>query len=784
MIFMDTETIGLHGPIALVQYAYDDGEILLYSPWKNPISETIELFEEFCNHEGGLCMFNAAFDWFHVCQMYTTLLLMSDQTKDLEDCIEEYALKEAEGRNGPCCKPQHVIDLMLHARKTEYQSTMDRDDVRIKRVPTALAYALCDELDKRMPFKDVYFARKKDMSKRWSVRDIHDDIGDVIPDFKDVVLSFAPSSALKALAGDALGVDPEAIKLFADVEVEKEFMPVEYGYAPYATAPFYHTTSRGIKFLRQPNPENWWGKWPEYARQHYDHWAYNKLARQYAADDVKYTRDLYKYFDCPPVDDDDSVLACMVGAVRWRGYKIDVKKLMALKDGAEDKVKKAPYNYGSTQVCRKYLREVMSETELLVMNVNGKMTTKGIVLEEIAKWTKQEVCSDCMGEGCDKCDDGLIDTEEPHPAAERAREILDYRHACKEVELYDKLILAGRFHASFKVIGTLSTRMSGADGLNPQGIRRADDTRSCFPLADGGLVLCGGDFDGQEVTIADAVYQDPRLHEMLQTGKKIHGIFGTYLFPPMSYEDILATKGLPNEQDRYTRSKNGVFAMLYGGEAYTLQTRVGVSADVADRAYANFCKDFQKWGQERRKIFDMFCSMRQPGGIGSRVEWHEPARFIESIYGFRRYFVLENQICKTLFDLAEDPPKHWQRISFKVVRRDRQQTACGALRSALFAAAFAQQAANMRAAANHVIQSSGASLTKKLQCKIWEVQPAGIYAWRVQPMNIHDEVLAPTAKPYIGKVKDIVNDFIVEQRSKVPLLGMEWKTHLQSWAGK
>ena len=784
MIFMDTETIGFYGPIVLIQYAYDDGDIILYSPWKNPISETIELIEEFCNYDGGICLFNAAFDWFHICQMYTTLLLMSNQTKDLEDCVEEYAIKEAEGRNGPCCKPQHVIDLMLHARKTEYQSTMDRNDVRIKRVPTALAHALAEELDRRMPFKDVYFARKADKSKRWTVRDIHDDMNDIIPDFKDVVLTFAPSSALKALAGDALGVEPEAIKLFADVDIPKEFMPVEYGYAPYATSPFYVTTNSGFKILRQPGPDDWYEKWPQYARQHYDHWAYNKLARQYAADDVTYTRDLYKYFGCPPVDDDDSILACMVASVRWRGYKLNIPMLQALKDTAEKQVKTAEFNFGSTQVCRKYLREVMDETELLVMNVNGKMTTKGIVLEEIAKWRKEDVCSDCMGEGCIKCDEGLIATDELHPASIRATEILNYRHACKEVELYDKLILAGRFHASFKVIGTLSSRMSGADGVNAQGIRRATDTRECFPLADGGLVLCGGDFDGQEVTIADAVYQDPRLHEMLSSGKKIHGIFGTYLFPPMSYEDILATKGLPNERDRYTRSKNGVFAMLYGGEAYTLQTRVGVSADVADKAYANFCRDFQKWGQERRKIFDMFCSMRQPGGLGSRVEWHEPSQYIESLFGFRRYFTLENEICKNLFELAEKPPKQWQRISFKVVRRDRQQTACGALRSALFASSFAQQAANMRAAANHVIQSSGATLTKKLECRIWEVQPAGIYAWRVQPMNIHDEVLSPTATPYIKEVKNIVDKFIIEQRKVVPLLGMQWKTHLQSWADK
>ena len=58
--------------------------------------------------------------------------------------------------------------------------------------------------------------------------------------------------------------------------------------------------------------------------------------------------------------------------------------------------------------------------------------------------------------------------------------------AAKEVELYKKLLLAGKFHASFVVIGTLSSRMAGADGLNPQGIKHAKDVRKMFPLVLGG----------------------------------------------------------------------------------------------------------------------------------------------------------------------------------------------------------------------------------------------------------------------------------------------------------
>ena len=38
-----------------------------------------------------------------------------------------------------------------------------------------------------------------------------------------------------------------------------------------------------------------------------------------------------------------------------------------------------------------------------------------------------------------------------------------------------------------------------------------------FPLAWPGYQLCGGDFDSFEVTIADAVYNDPEIRKTLIT---------------------------------------------------------------------------------------------------------------------------------------------------------------------------------------------------------------------------------------------------------------------------
>jgi DNA polymerase I-like protein with 3'-5' exonuclease and polymerase domains len=177
--------------------------------------------------------------------------------------------------------------------------------------------------------------------------------------------------------------------------------------------------------------------------------------------------------------------------------------------------------------------------------------------------------------------------------------------------------------------------------------------------------------------------------------------------------------------------------------------------------------------------------MRQPGGLGTKVEWHEPSDYIESLFGFKRYFTLENNICRALFNLAEKPPKGWNDLKFKVVRRDRVQTVTGATRSALFACAFALQASNMRAAGNHVIQSTGAEGTKGVQAAIWEIQPVGIHVWIVQPFNVHDEVLTPTKPGYEEQVKTKVNGYIERKlKPTIPLIRMDWKVGLKSWADK
>lgn len=740
-IYIDTETCGLHGMPVLIQYAIEDGPIEIHDIWTQPIYETLKLIEMFCENE--IVGFNLAFDWFMLSKIYTTFLLYPDSTDYPIEHVDEIAILEEKARfSDVCIKPQSACDLMLHARKGPYQSTMDRSDVRIKRVPTALAWQLAAELEKRVPLKDIYFARRKDKTaEKFKVMDIEDIYGDIDPNFKDILLRFAPSSALKALAVDALNLQDDPL-LYSEVGCN---VPVEeLGFAPFA--------------LAIGTPEDWKGAWPEQLHHYVSHWSYNELARQYANKDIEYTRNLYKHFGSPDVGDDDSILAITVACVRWRGYKINVDKIKALIAKGRDEIGSLPEALATApHVAKRYIEECLDETEKLV--IAG--STKKIVLEEIAKW---------------KNDDGT-----PHPAAIRANHVLTARKATKRIEMLEKLLKAGRFHASFKVIGTLSSRMAGADDFNPQGVDHSDEVRECFELADDPFILCGGDMDSFEVTLADAEYGDPKLRADLQSGKKIHALFGETLFE-ISYEEVMQSKG--SKDDKYSKGKQGVFAMIYGGDANTLANKLGVELEIGNEAYNNFIKRYPKIGESRRRTFDAFCSMRQPGGIGTNVEWHEPADYVESMLGFRRYFTLENMICKALYELASEPPESWKNINVKVVRRDRTQTACGAVRSALYGAAFQMQAANMRAAANHRIQSTGAQITKRVERRIWDIQPAGIGPWFVVPMNVHDEVLTPTKPEKVDAVSQVVKETVESYRSLVPLIGIKWKNGLPNWSEK
>lgn len=800
MFTFDTETCGYQGPTVLIQYQWDDDPILLHEVWHEPIIDTLMLIEEMANHEGGVVGFNLAYDWFHICQTYTTLLELlnrgiKSQSKPL-DYILEYAEAEPIARDGPCVKPITACDLMLHARKGPYQTTMDRSDVRLKRIPKQLAFVLSKELERRIPLKDIYFERRANKTApKWQIYSIKNTkTGREDPDFVDIVLKFAPSSALKAICIDAGIRDADTRLLFHDVEVDNK--PLELAYAPFALALSDASKDWECRIGKKKGQA-----WPGVIEDHIDHWRYDSYAREYATDDVVDTRNLYKYFGEPELGDNDSILACMVGASRWRGFPVDLNQMRSLETFERKKIEKAPKAPHHVYI---YLTEVMADVEKEALtDREGRTSTKRVILETIEKWKKEDK-------------DGRITR---HPAAIRATEVLEARKGHNKATLFSKIIRAGRLHPSATVIGSLSSRMSGrtevgdgkrASSINAMGIQRDKTIRRCFLFAHEGEILNGGDFDAFEVSIADAKYNDSYLREQLCTCwkchhvatpdeyrrgvcpgcgygdepfRKIHALFAMELFPGNDYDAIAKSKG--TDDDMYDIGKRGFFGgCLYGGDENTLKDRLGIDLEIGRAARERFFMKYKGIHQAQLGIFNKFCSMRQPGGVGSRVIWHDPADCIKSLNNFPRYFTLENQIVKALFTLAENPPKAWLQLNLRVVRRDRVQQAGNAVRSALFAAAFTVQAQNMRAATNHEIQSTGAIETKDLQCRIWTFQPSGVHKWMVQPFNAHDEVMAPSVPELMGPIEKTVIDFVEERKTLIPLLKMDWKSNMKNWAEK
>ena len=240
LIFLDSETCGLHSMMVLLQWAEGpDGDIKLWEIWNKPVGETLEVLEWMADNI--VIGFNLAFDWFHIQKIHAIWSKLPQDWIPAEH-INEIAAVEDSARDCKCLKPFSALDLMLYSRRGPYQSLMARSDIRIKRVPLVpvewggqmipMAYAVASYLEGHIEFDGIYFSNKSDPeAPRWNVFDRQK--GEQIDrEFADIVLSFKPNGGLKSLAEHALKIPPR----YAHDEIclDKKHRPIELGYAPTA----------------------------------------------------------------------------------------------------------------------------------------------------------------------------------------------------------------------------------------------------------------------------------------------------------------------------------------------------------------------------------------------------------------------------------------------------------------------------------------------------------------------------------------------------------------------
>lgn len=777
MFFMDTESIGFYGPTVLIQWAIDDGPIQIHNIFQRPAYETIRLIELMCEHT--VVGYNLSHDSFHINRTYGVLKQLVPSripsVMDIHDwendsrCHDEY-----------CVKPKNCIDYLVLGKKGPFQSVLKQKDIVLRKVPKALSELILARLKSDVEIPDIYFKGNKQIrGANWRIIDLvkHSDgsiseetnptalecarvAGTLDNDFVNIRLSFNPSAALKNIIEHITGEECITIE-----ELRPFKKPEEYSYFPTL------------------------GTWIDVADEHIQGWSSDAERITYAKNDIEYLRILQKYFEKQNIDltnsngtdiiDSDSNLAWAIGCNYWRGFAIDLPKIKQQRLKIDLELSEwEDIQFNSPKWVLNYLHQAATPLERQAIN-----DTKSDTLRAIA-------------------DDLDFQAEDGNPIlVERCNLILKLRHLFKERDLYVKLLAAKRLYVQFKVIGTKSNRMSGGGesftssrgAINPQGIKKDPLVRSCFPLAHMDMILSGGDFDGFEVSIAEAEYNDPELRKDLLSGKKIHGLFAEAMYSKpygLDYDQILLGKDL-SENDpngHYGRGKRAFFGRLYGAQNQKLMTVLWLEEEQIIEGLNRFFTRYKGVKESQDKVYADHQALVQEGGIGTKIIWKKPKQYVESFLGFKRYFNLEYSICKTLFNMAQNLSETFavQTLrSARVVRRDRVQTVGGAAQSAIYAAAFNIQSQIMRSAVNHKIQSPGGQITKELQFEIWDkFQPSGCHEWYVMLFNVHDELMVPHIESLSGSIKDTVNSFLERMKSKIPLISMQWKTNLEHWGMK
>ena len=715
-IFFDTESVGVTGPLVTIQYSFGAGhEVILHEIFNSPVAETLKLIEMICDCD--VVGFNLVHDWFMLTKWYNVLRRVANKSQ-LPVMNEIKALEEV----GPqvddvCLRPKSACDLMLLARSGKFQYLAKHKEVKVRKVPVKMQFALMDSLSEAIKLPPgVKLNWRASQAKTG-----RHDVVDVIGAFEGL------STSLKHLYSVISG-EPQTGTFLEEV-----------GWVPYKD---------------QPDWMPWGGDWLQATYILAERFASNEKSRDYAVRDVHYTFRVWEALDSPAGGDDDSELACCVGAIHWKGFAVAspdrLASMVDQKVADSDDIPTSPREvFGA-------ITSLLNPTERLIVQDTKKST-----LEELARWVG-------------------------HPVSHLAKRIIAARGGKTRANTLRKLHRAGRFCFSMKVLGARSSRMSGGSeggegGMNAQGMPREKEFRALFPLAFSDEHLEGGDFDAFEVSIADAVYGDKQLAIDIRSGKKFHAITGATIYNA-PYDQILASKGTGSNTDRYSRAKAGFFAYLYGALGEKFARVLDLSIEEADEGRARLKARYPGITEHRDRLATRFSPLWQEEGIGSKVHWREPDEFIESILGFRRYFSLEWAVVRALYTLQENPPISWNSIRGEVRRTDRVQSYSGACRSALFAAMFSISSAVFRAAANHEIQSPGGQITKRMQCRIWAHQPRGVSRWVVRPLNVHDEVLSPTILP-VGTLESTVKEVLDYYRPTVPTISMGWST-MNSWSDK
>lgn len=259
--------------------------------------------------------------------------------------------------------------------------------------------------------------------------------------------------------------------------------------------------------------------------------------------------------------------------------------------------------------------------------------------------------------------------------------ILKYREYEKKITTYGEDFLknihpvTGRVHAEFLQNGTVSGRFSS---INPnlQNIPAEEGYRKPFKAPDWKRLL-SLDYSQQEYRLAGSTSKDPVIIDAYVKGKDMHTSTASIIFGK-NLNDI--TK----EERNFGKTIN--FAVLYGSTAYGLSFNLKIAEELAEQYLLNFQKGYPTLAQFKKCFEDEVWRLK----------------YSTTMLGRKRYF---------------------ERKEFFVDHKEAER----------------YEARIRREGFNHLIQGTGADVTKLAMIKMFKENPFGDSFKLI--IQIHDEIV-------------------------------------------
>jgi len=301
------------------------------------------------------------------------------------------------------------------------------------------------------------------------------------------------------------------------------------------------------------------------------------------------------------------------------------------------------------------------------------------------------------------------------------------------------------------------------------------------------LTPCVGDWKSFEVRIAAKVYDDPALQEDLQAGMDMHTMALV-----TSHPKALAEKLTYEEADRIYNDKTdprhseivkwrkGMKAVVFGIFYFASMMKVAEVLNIPDHeAQIVLDRFYKRWPgiqRYRAEIERRFITADTESWSKGSVARMDTLQ--SDLTGFERRWEFEKSVAVALWGLGQTN-KIKTGLAGTVTRTAAKgpQTIDNAIVSACLGSAIAIQAAVSRQAGNMPVQATGSSINKMLQETIWE-------QLRVPTLSLHDELVVPHHPNYSwDSYSKAVNKYVESVQELVPMLEFDFG-RVERWSQK